>query len=103
MESKNIDKNDEKFIINKLASNIDIIYKTLDNSIFNVNYDLYVYIKSKFINMDSLLPFLEEHNEEGIIDYLINLMTSKFLDQSFFYISQLIILISYKKYSWSLE
>ena len=68
MESKNIDKNDEKFIINKLASNIDIIYKTLDNSIFNVNYDLYVYIKSKFINMDSLLPFLEEHNEEGIID-----------------------------------
>ena len=103
MESKNIDKNDEKFIINKLASNIDIIYKTLDNSIFNVNYDLYVYIKSKFINMDSLLPFLEEHNEEGIIDYLINLMTSKFLDQSFFYISQLIILISYKKYCWSLE
>ena len=103
MESKKKDKNDDKFIIDKLASNIDIIYKNLNNSIFNVNYDLYHYIKSDFFNMDSLLPFLEQHNEEGIIDYLINLMTSKFLDQSFFYISQLIILISYKKYSWSLE
>ena len=103
MDSKKKDKNDEKFIIDNLVSNIDIIYKNINNSIYNVNSDLYHYIKSDFFNMDYLLPFLEQHSEEGIIDYLINLMTSKFLDQSFFYISQLIILSSYKKYSWSLE
>ena len=104
MNSKDYEKKEEKYIIDKIANNIEVISnKNINNSIYKVYRDIYYSIKSEYFTMDSLLPVLEQHNEEGIIDYLINLMTSKFLDESFFYISQLIVLTFYKLYKDSLE
>ena len=79
MNSKDYEKKEEKYIIDKIANNIEVISnKNINNSIYKVYRDIYYSIKSEYFTMDSLLPVLEQHNEEGIIDYLINLMTSKF-------------------------
>ena len=48
---------------------------------------------------------LNKHEEKGVSDFLINLMNTnpKILDKSFFYLNQLITMLSYKKYIYPYE
>ena len=59
-------------------------------------------------NLDSIDPiinYMNEHEEKGITDYLINTMNTneKILDKSFFYINQLTTMLTYKKYIYAIE
>ena len=56
-------------------------------------------------SIDPLICYLNNHEEKGVLDYLINTinMNKKLLDQSFFYLNQLITMLNYKKYKSSIK
>ena len=89
-----------KRIIEYISSLIQIKYQKeriiIENSIYDTT------MKS-FYSINELITQLEKAENESIIDFLINLMHNKFLDGSFFYLSQLCIMITYKKYTSSIE
>ena len=64
---------------------------------------LYELFNNEYFTFEKLIYYLNTKEEIGIIDYLINLMYSKFINESFFYIPQLCSLIIYKKYYFSIE
>jgi hypothetical protein len=64
---------------------------------------LFRLINSEYFDIHMLICYLDKKEEPGIIDNLINLTHSKFINESFFYIPQLCTLITYKNYSESIE
>lgn len=60
---------------------------------------------SNLNSIDPLITYLNSHEEKGVLDYLINTinLNKKFLDQSFFYLNQLITMLNYKKYKSSIK
>ena len=57
------------------------------------------YFSSENFNIHQLVYYLGHRQEKGITDFLMNLMSEKLINQSFYYLPQLIILLSSKKYS----
>ena len=57
------------------------------------------------VSIDAIIIYLNEHNEKGVSDYLINTvnMNSNILDKSFFYLNQLTTMLTYKKYKYPIE
>ena len=61
------------------------------------------YFSSENFNIHQLVYNLGHRQEKGITDFLMNLMSEKLINQSFYYLPQLIILLSSKKYSKPIE
>ena len=99
---KNIEDNDE--IYNYLSSHIKYKYVSSKTSILNANRKIYDLCEDS-PNIDNLIIYLAKYEEKGILDYLINTinMNPDILDKSFFYLNQLIIMLTYKKYTYSIE
>ena len=57
------------------------------------------------VSIDAIIIYLNEHDEKGVSDYLINTMNmnSDILDKSFFYLNQLTTMLTYKKYKYPIE
>ena len=57
------------------------------------------------VSIDAIIIYLNEHDEKGVSDYLINTvsMNSNILDKSFFYLNQLTTMLTYKKYKYPIE
>lgn len=89
-----------KRIIEYISSLIQIKYNK--GKIYGEN-SIYETTLKSFYTINELITQLEKADNESIIDFLINLMHNKFLDGSFFYLSQLCIMITYKKYTSSIE
>jgi len=91
----NFQKNDkiEQFLLDNL---------TLKSEKSNLG-SLYELFNNEYFTFEKLLYYLNTKEEIGIIDYLINLMYSKFINESFFYIPQLCSLIIYKKHYLTIE
>lgn len=64
---------------------------------------LYSLFNHDLFNMDLLLGYLNSKNEPGIQDCLVNFIYKRFINQSFFYIPELCLLLSYKPNFQSLE
>ena len=56
-------------------------------------------------NIDPIMTYLNDREDKGILDYLINTMNMNpdILDKSFFYLNQLITMLTYKKHITSIE
>lgn len=67
------------------------------------NGSLYKMFISDVFTMDMVMIYLDLKKEKTIIDTLINLMYSKYIHQSFFYLPQLCVMFNYKNYTESLE
>ena len=108
MEEKIENKNDinDDLVYKYISSKIK--YKHINNS-HSMNFSnkkLYEVCESKNLtSIDPLISYMNNHEEKGILDYLINKinLNEKFLDQSFFYLSQLITMLIYKKYISPIE
>ena len=104
-ENENEDNTDYDKIYSYISSNIK--YKTnsgigsmkFSNKIFDICR------ANKAIKIDAIMSYLSNHDERGVIDYLINIIcqNKEVFDKSFFYLSQIITMIAYKKYNSSLE
>jgi phosphatidylinositol 4-kinase len=64
-----------------------------------------IYDLRERFTIDDIMINLNMHEEKGVSDFLINLMSTnpKILDKSFFYLNQLITMLSYKKYIYPYE
>jgi hypothetical protein len=64
-----------------------------------------IYDLRERFTIDDIMINLNKHEEKGVSDFLINLMNTnpKILDKSFFYLNQLITMLSYKKYIYPYE
>ena len=71
--------------------------KSLNNGKF------YNYLISDAFDIDLILIYLDNKNDESIIDILINKIYSKFIHQSLFYLPQLCVMLNYKTYIKSLQ
>ena len=107
-ENKKIknDFNDDDFVYNYLISEIKYKFikkKDLSKTTKPKLYDLCECYNSTSI--DPIITYINEHEEKGVLDYLINKIETnqKFLDKSFFYLNQLITMITYKKYNLAIE
>lgn len=69
----------------------------------NFQGSLYNLFFSPYFNLDLLIYYLFSRENAGIVDTLVNLINIRFMNQTFFYIPQIINLISSKKYSDSIE
>ena len=104
-ENENEDNTDYDKIYSYISSNIK--YKTnygigsmkFSNKIFDICRT------NKAIKIDAIMSYLSNHDERGVIDYLINIISqnNEVFDKSFFYLSQIITMIAYKKYNSSFE
>ena len=103
-ESKNIE---EYFFVYKyLSSKIKYKYKNKTTSMNLTNRKIYdICGNENLISMDGIMPYLNDKNEKGVLDYLINVinMNPQISDQSFFYLNQLITMLTYKKYTSPIE
>lgn len=80
--------NQFEFVTPKKKNNLGSLYNLFASSYFNINLLIY---------------YLYEKDHQGISDILINIIRGKFINQTFFYIPQLLNLISLKTHSESLE
>lgn len=66
---------------------------------------LYNLTTSEYFNIDMLISYLYSRQEQGIQDTLVNIMSMKYIDKSYFYIPQLcmMLMLSNKTYSESIE
>ena len=92
----------EKNFVYLLSKNIEINY--------NGNLNFFTYIENycdnicyKKLKMDKIIFFLSREENEGVIDYLINYINEKYINESYFYINQFCIMLTYKKYTFSLK
>ena len=103
-ESKNAE---EYFFVYKyLSSQIKYKYKNKATSMNLTNRKIYdICGNENLISMDGMMPYLNDKDEKGVLDYLINVinMNPQISDQSFFYLNQLITMLTYKKYTSPIE
>ena len=71
--------------------------KSLNNGKF------YNYLISDVFEIDLILIYLDNSNDESIFDVLINKIYSKFIHQSLFYLPQLCVMLNYKIHMKSLQ
>lgn len=91
-------------IIYFIASNTSLITQNNQHPINNVPLGrLYTDIFSKQFTINSLIHYLNKHNEQGVIDTLINSLYERHINASFFYIPQLCSMIAYKNSIGAIE
>ena len=100
---KEQEKDDYNNIIKYLSSKIKYKYS-------NKDYNFSLEIKGRKIydicessslkSIDQLITYINDYEEKGALDYLINTMNKnpEFLDKSFFYLYELTTMLTYKKY-----
>ena len=88
---------------NVSESNNIIFYKNDCAKSVNKLGSLYDMFNSNIFEMDWMIIYLDKREEFGIIDSLVNIMYSKFIHDSFFYLPQLCTLITYKTHTESIE
>jgi len=101
-ESEDESTNDES-VIEYLSSKIKCKFESKMGSMHLTNRKIYD-LRERF-TIDDIMINLNKHEEKGVSDFLINLMNTnpKILDKSFFYLNQLITMLSYKKYIYPYE
>lgn len=99
-QSKNKNKSTYEFIASvikyKYANKSSSNKQTCQPKLFDI-------CQSNLLTIDSVITYINQHEEEGVLDYLINIIHSRFLGQSFFYLNQIIILLTYKKNYYPIE
>ena len=101
---KNLDDNNDNIeIYNYLSSQMNYKYKSSKISSKRNIYDICE--SQNLESIDPIICFLNDREEKGISDYLINTinMNPNLLDKSFFYLNQLITMLTFKKYIYSIE
>ena len=96
----------EDLIYKYLSSQIKYKYFPKINTEKLLNRKIYDICESQsLVSIDQIIIYMNEHEEKGITDYLINTMNmnSKILDKSFFYLNQLTTMLTYKKYIYPIE
>jgi len=89
-----------QFSFKNYASIPQILYQNQKS--YN-NDSLYNLFNSDCFNMHLIMFYLSTKDESTIIDVLVNIIYSKFINQSLFYIPQLCFLISNKKFYEAIE
>ena len=92
----------------KLTKNKNIENENENDSIKNRKKSLnngkfYNYLISDVFEIDLILIYLDNSNDESIFDVLINKIYSKFIHQSLFYLPQLCVMLNYKIHMKSLQ
>lgn len=95
--------NPTKEIIEYFSSRIYLQYRNRTGSLYKIDSNLFETTTSQFFTINELITQLEKAKDISIIDYMVNLMHEKYLNESFFYLSQLCMMIIYKNYTISLE
>ena len=85
-------------IIKGLFNNIKVETKKKENlgSLYNL-------LHSEYFNIDITMQYLNEKNIHGIIDEVVNLIYTKYVNDSFFYVPELCSLIYYKDYYFPIK
>lgn len=97
-ENNNNNNNLKDFsLINNINQNL------YTNKKYYNNDSLYNLLNSECFDMNLVMYYLSIKDESTIIDVLVNIIYSKCIDQSLFYIPQLCFLISNKKFYESIE
>jgi hypothetical protein len=93
----------ENSTINFISKNIEI--KNINENLlfFTLIEDYFGNICYKKLNIDDIISLLATEENKGVIDYLVNLMNEKFINESYFYINQLCIMLTYKNYKTSIK
>ena len=101
MEEAN--NNDNELFIKKISQKINI--NPLNNNSYNLKKvnTSYKVLHEKNFNIDALIFYLSTRNQIGITDELINILYTKFQNESLFYTPQLCSFITYKKYITPIE
>jgi len=89
-----------------LSSQIKYKYNKETNSTDVTNRKIFEICESKnLVSIDEIIIYLNDHEEKGISDYLINTikMNDIISDKSFFYLNQLTTMLRYKKYIYPIE
>ena len=102
------DEDPNKRSILSLVKNTELItidFKVVGNKVIKSYWSdsILNYFSSENFNIHQLVYYLGHRQEKGITDFLMNLMSEKLINQSFYYLPQLIILLSSKKYSKPIE
>ena len=100
------DNSNVDYVYNYLSSKIKSKFSPKLGSMKITTRKMYDIIESQnFSSIDQLIIHLNEREEKGICDYLINKMNTnpKMLDKSFFYLSQLTTMLTYKDYIYAIE
>ena len=103
---KSKEKDEYLFVYKYISSNIKYKHKNKKTSMKMENRKIYDICENpKYLTIDTLMNYLNEKEEKGIFDYIINIinMNPNILDKSFFYLNQLITMLTYKKYTSSIE
>ena len=104
-EKIKVDKIDYSKVYKYISSEIKYKhgYKIASNKPRNTK--IYDICENPTSNIDQIMVYLNDREEKGILDYLINTMNmnANVLDKSFFYLNQLITMLTYKKYITSIE
>jgi len=108
MEKDKENNDDYDFMIKYLSSKIKYKHsnKNYNGSLKLQNRKIYEICESNNLkSIDPLITYINDHEEKGVLDYLINTINSNpdFLDKSFFYLNQLTTMLTYKKYISSIE
>lgn len=75
-------------IVEKIASQIECDKENEKEGNIN-NGSLFRLFESDYFDMDFVLFYLEKHEENGILDNLINIIYQRFINDSIFYLPQL--------------
>ena len=86
-------------IIKGLYNNIKIETKKNKENLGS----LYNLLHSDYFNIDISMEYLNEKNNQGIIDEIVNLIYTKYVNDSFFYIPEFCSLIYYKDYYFPIK
>jgi len=97
---KQANNNENFYSVNSTQNSIQAMYRNL--KIYN-NDSLYNLFNSECFDMHLIMYYLSTKDECSIIDVLINIIYSKCVNLSLFYIPQLCFLISNKKFYESIE
>jgi U3 small nucleolar RNA-associated protein 14 len=75
-------------IVEKIASQIE--FEKINEREGNKNNgSLYRLFNSDYFDIDFVMFYLEKHEENGILDTIINIIYEKFINDSIFYLPQL--------------
>lgn len=96
---KSKDREFEKAFVKRIREHIEIEDKNKKNNTGSL-YDMF---NSSFFTMDMVLYYLDKREDDGVLDTLVNLMYSRFINESFFYLPQLCTLLTYKQHSSTIE
>ena len=101
--TQRIAEDEKSQIINYIATHIKINEENLVDSVYRLKNSLFDITKDKNFSINHLIPLIENTENSAVVDYLVNVMhEKKYLNGSFFYLSQLCIMTTYKTYTESL-